>query len=275
MGNGVLLPDKYKPMNDSKKKFMKPEDGWEYILWNEDMIMELLHVHYSWFIPYFVTYKNRICQADAIRYFILHKYGGVYMDQDLTIFKNIEPLLENHDAVFIHECTNCSKGLLDVHKLKGEPFYENSLTMTNNYFMASIPNHPVFETIQTRLIDSHKSNYHIKNSYDSVLRVTGPTFLTNALKYHHDKYNNTPQSIYVLPQLSLSSSGVSSRVRKRLNSKFASSDQDTKEWFYANHDYVGSWIVWDRKQSLMYVALIPVVSLIIIMMISITISLKR
>lgn len=275
MGNGEILPQKYKPMNDSKKRFMKPEDGWQYILWNEEMIMELLQIHYSWFVPYYITYKNRICQADAVRYFILHKYGGIYMDQDLTIYKNIEPLLENHDAVFVHECTKCSKGLLDVHKLNGKPYYDNGITMSNNYFMASIPGHSVFETLQNKLIETHKSRHHVKNSYNSVLRTTGPTFLMNGLKCHFNEHGNKPQSIYILPQLALSNSGVSPSVKEKLEIKYSHNEQETREWFYANHDYVGSWIVPSEKQSLIYLALIPVTTLIIVLMTGIIISIKK
>lgn len=38
-------------------------------------------------------------QGDAIRYFVLHKYGGVYLDMDVECFRNMEHTLLDADLV--------------------------------------------------------------------------------------------------------------------------------------------------------------------------------
>lgn len=39
-------------------------------------------MEYPWFLETFDTYRFPIQRADAIRYFILAHYGGVYIDLD-------------------------------------------------------------------------------------------------------------------------------------------------------------------------------------------------
>lgn len=38
-------------------------------------------------------------QGDAIRYFVLHKHGGVYLDMDVECFRNMEHTLLGADLV--------------------------------------------------------------------------------------------------------------------------------------------------------------------------------
>lgn len=258
MGNGVTVPDKYKPMNDSKRRHMKEEDGWRYVLWNEAMSNQLLQDHYPWFIPYYQTFKNKICQADAIRYFVLHRYGGVYLDQDLTIHKSLEPLLQNRDAVFIHDCPKCSKGHLDYHQLvvsqhpsdpsvtKLQSLYELGVTSANNFFMASVPRHPVFAFLTRQLIVSHGSPEHVANSYLSVLQTTGPVFLERSLRDYWEHHDERKHSIYILPQFCMSTSKLPAPVLKQLRDEYKKNTLLSREWFHADHDYDGTWIV-NRK----------------------------
>lgn len=55
----------------------------EFKLWTDESSIDFLKEHYNWFLPTFLEYKFDIQRADAIRYFVLHKYGGVYMDLDI------------------------------------------------------------------------------------------------------------------------------------------------------------------------------------------------
>lgn len=49
--------------------------------------------HYPSFLPTFDSYKYPIQRADAIRYFVLHRFGGIYMDLDVGCKRDFAPLL--------------------------------------------------------------------------------------------------------------------------------------------------------------------------------------
>lgn len=233
MGNGPTVPQKYQKMNESKMKNMQPttidengnqKSGWQYVLWNEEMALNLLETDYPWFVDYFNSYKNTICKVDAIRYFILHKYGGVYMDQDLLIYRSIEPLL--HDG----------RKLVLIRGSLGMRLWKQEFGL-NNYFMASIAGHPFFELVIQQLPLAHKSWFHIRGSRDSVLLVTGPAFLSRCLElYTKSKIeNNGDDGIHLLPQMTFFNQSLMERV-------FSMDRSGEDEWFYGMHSYDATWV---------------------------------
>jgi mannosyltransferase OCH1-like enzyme len=246
MGNGSTVPDKYKPMNESKKLHLSEENGWTFVLWNEKMAMDLLTNDYPWFIPYYNSYKNTICRIDAIRYFILHKYGGIYMDQDLTVYKPIDPLLIDKETLFIHECQTCKKTLKDSHNKA--PLYDQKLFSVNNYFMAAVPNHPVFKFIMNQLVMAHKSWFHLKQSYYSVLWVTGPVFLSECLRKYgklNPGVNGKSLGIYILPQFSFWIGSMDNKQMEQAQMR-STVAQRSNEWYYGAHEYHGTWFTTDK-----------------------------
>lgn len=64
-----------------------------YILWTDETSHQFIAEHYSWFLPTFEAYPYNIQRADVIRYFVLHRYGGVYMDLDMGCRRPVNPLL--------------------------------------------------------------------------------------------------------------------------------------------------------------------------------------
>lgn len=76
--------------------------GWKYKLWNRDDIRKLISDKYIWFLPTYDSYSHDIQRCDSARYFILHEYGGVYMDIDIECYMNVEPLI-NGECVLFYE----------------------------------------------------------------------------------------------------------------------------------------------------------------------------
>lgn len=88
------------------KHTMSMNKDWRFIIWNGRMCYTLLEQYYSWFIPTFKSYKYPIQRADAIRYFILRKFGGLYTDLDSENIQPLEPLWQRFrraDAVIAKE----------------------------------------------------------------------------------------------------------------------------------------------------------------------------
>lgn len=63
------------------------------MLWTDASSREFIANNYVWFLETFDGYTYPIQRADAIRYFVLHHYGGVYLDLDVGCLRPLDPLL--------------------------------------------------------------------------------------------------------------------------------------------------------------------------------------
>lgn len=51
-------------------------------MWTDAKSRELIATEYPWFLNTFDNYTQPIQRADAIRYFVLAHFGGIYLDLD-------------------------------------------------------------------------------------------------------------------------------------------------------------------------------------------------
>lgn len=68
-------------------------DHSEYMLWTDASSREFIANNYPWFLTTFDEYTYPIQRADAIRYFVLHYHGGIYLDLDVGCLRPLDPLL--------------------------------------------------------------------------------------------------------------------------------------------------------------------------------------
>lgn len=68
--------------------------GWELRLWTEDSIPDDVPRR-----EVYETLRNPSERSDILRYELLDRYGGLYLDCDLECTRSIEPLLEGADFV--------------------------------------------------------------------------------------------------------------------------------------------------------------------------------
>ena len=62
-------------------------------MWTDSSSRAFIAQHYPSFLPTFDSYPYGIQRADAIRYFVLHRFGGIYMDLDVGCKRDFAPLL--------------------------------------------------------------------------------------------------------------------------------------------------------------------------------------
>jgi mannosyltransferase OCH1-like enzyme len=107
-------------------KELMPE--WSIILWeNKDITTQ----HFPQEIVDLISWTNKGAQkADIMRYFIIEKYGGFYVDTDVIPFRSFDLLLNKWN----------NAGALICHDL------ELTWEYISIGFFGSIPNHPVFRT---------------------------------------------------------------------------------------------------------------------------------
>ena len=123
--------------NVSKWKELMPL--WEVRVWsNSDITIE----HFPEdIIDLLGRVKKGAQKADIMRYFIIEKYGGVYMDSDVTPHRSLEPLITqipDAKAIICHD-----------------------IPLTWQYisigFFAAVPHHPLFQ-LSSQLVYSARIN---------------------------------------------------------------------------------------------------------------------
>ncbi len=133
-----------------------PEPEYTHMLWTDDNGRSLIEEHYPWFIETYDNYNHNINRADAVRYFVLHHYGGIYADLDyepLTNFYNYLP----QDKVGVIE----------------SPYYWNE--KTQNCLMTSPKGHVFWE-------DYLFHQLVLNAAAEEVLEATGPQLLDSAVE---------------------------------------------------------------------------------------------
>ncbi len=122
------------------------------------MSRDFIEKEYPTFLKTFDGYKNIIQRADSIRYFVLHKYGGIYLDLDDGCERRLDVLLQY-------------------------PAWLRRTIPTgiSNDAMGSVPGHPFFKKTIERLTDFDKS---FGMPYITVMASTGPLFLSMIWKQY-------------------------------------------------------------------------------------------
>ena len=70
---------------------------WEYRLWTDENLPPLINARL------FNSQHRAFYRADILRYEVLAEHGGVYVDVDFLMYRNIEPLLRNTDHFLAYE----------------------------------------------------------------------------------------------------------------------------------------------------------------------------
>ena len=72
----------------------------EYMLWTDETSREFIETYYPYHLHMFDSYEYPIQRADSIRYFVLHHFGGIYMDLDIGCRRRMDGLLKGDwDAI--------------------------------------------------------------------------------------------------------------------------------------------------------------------------------
>ncbi len=132
---------------------------WTYRLWTDADNLAFVTAEYPDFLPVFQGLPRNIMRADVIRYLLMHRLGGMYMDLDYEMLKPFDLL--DHEIVLPWESS-------------GEKGVGNDLIC--NSFFASVPGHPFWKMA----IDDLAT--HPPTGQRPVVEETGPDFLTKIMK---------------------------------------------------------------------------------------------
>lgn len=197
--------------------------GWEFHLWDNEKSRQLIETDYPWFLPVYDAYDKPIFKADAICYFILHRFGGLYVDLDFECFKPVDQIFEPTNLCLISK--NPNNGHLP------EPRQPNNLI---NSLMYSKPGHRLWKEVIKSLIAN--------KSKRSVMTKTGPFLLTRA---YLDYVQHNPNDITLLgPELFLPYLSDTSARKMGDSTRIAELNEKGADYFpdsYGAHRWVSYW----------------------------------
>ncbi|PYI06954.1 hypothetical protein BO78DRAFT_396742 [Aspergillus sclerotiicarbonarius CBS 121057] len=76
----------------ARDECLKQHPDWEAFVWDDRNASRFVQNHYPHFLPTWESYAHLVQRVDALRYMILHTYGGAILDYDLACKRSLEPL---------------------------------------------------------------------------------------------------------------------------------------------------------------------------------------
>jgi hypothetical protein len=150
----IWVGDKEEPFyfNNHVSKWKELMPNWEIRVWkNNDITTD----HFPLSILDVLNRVEKGAQkADIIRYFIIEKYGGIYVDSDITPHRSLEPFIKQlpeTDVILCHDIPISWQYIM-------------------NAFFGAIPHHPIFQT-------ACNFCYHLIINTEDIHLQTGPRLL--------------------------------------------------------------------------------------------------
>ncbi|KAH6976697.1 nucleotide-diphospho-sugar transferase [Ilyonectria destructans] len=152
---------------DSRQSCKEVYSDFEYKLWTDASARDFISSEYPWFLDTWDNYPFPIQRADSIRYFILHYYGGIYLDMDILCNKTF-PLDQVESGTAIHNAI----------------FKSTLPTGVSNDFMISSAGHPAFTAAIHKLPLFYGKNrlWARLLPYAAIMISSGPFFITLMVK---------------------------------------------------------------------------------------------
>jgi mannosyltransferase OCH1-like enzyme len=92
----VTIPDNYRYW---RQTFINNNPNHIAVLWDDDDNRTFITHNFPWFLDIYNSYPSEIYRADAVRYFFLLRYGGLYADMDTECLTSIDETTALGDVV--------------------------------------------------------------------------------------------------------------------------------------------------------------------------------
>jgi mannosyltransferase OCH1-like enzyme len=160
---GKAEPPQYFLDNLNKWKDLMPH--WTYMVWTNDKLTE--EYFDKDYLELMKTITNPSQVSDFIRFYVMNKWGGYYLDADVTPLRNLEELPVQHPIVLCNDLPETGPNYMMCA------------------FMAGVPNHPLWELC---IEECKKEDLSIK--YGVGITPTGPAVLGRSV-YMISMYNKS------------------------------------------------------------------------------------
>lgn len=176
------IPTKWRECQPSIRAQMP---DWHLILLTDQEIDEFIdHFYHSLSNNHinviFDRYPRGIHRADIIRYFWLYRYGGIYLDLDFVVQKDLSQAFD----------------LESNFKPRGEPSTDklylalsSNVNSITNWFLASTPHHPYWEDIILELFNQEYRPWYSSVSRElNIINSTGPGLIDRIIRRTNHPY---------------------------------------------------------------------------------------
>lgn len=161
----------YLKLVPNRDTWIRKNPDWFRVEWNKDMIMDLIKTHYSEHVQLFKSYNYEIQRCDAARYFILHRYGGFYVDMDVECITSADAIrMEYNKNLYLVETGNQVLG-----------------TRVSNLLMFSNPRHPFWKQVFLELHARREAPFYYTKHLE-IMYSTGPAFLNKMFNMYGIRY---------------------------------------------------------------------------------------
>ena len=220
------LPEHFRLLGETWKEHYP---DWEYEFWDNNKMNQFIQDHYPQYRDIYNRFPYNVQRWDAIRYLILDKIGGMYVDFDYESICNMEELLGDKSCCFALEPESHFSAL---GRTKKEPVFNNAL-------MLSEPEHPFMK----RIIDtvfSEKMIAHKDPKMTAVLNTTGPWMISDL--YYFDSTKQEQDNVYLIPAHYVTPFTVEQSRRCRWGETSEELANCLNE-AYAVHYFWGGWVL--------------------------------
>lgn len=172
------LPVQYKKYSDTWKNKHK---DYEHMIWDSESIETLIDTHYSKYKDAYLALPKMIQKIDYAKYFIIHRFGGIYTDMDTECLKSIDPLLRSSTTDLL---------IPDM----GLDFFEKLTTgcmskkLYNNSFIVSTRLNPVWKGVHLSIKHMSIKQKWNESNFNYIFRTTGPKMLSDVLNRYNSSY---------------------------------------------------------------------------------------
>jgi mannosyltransferase OCH1-like enzyme len=170
------IPKKWKI---SQKQWKKLHPTWEYRFWTDKDLENFIKDKHPEFLDIWKTYPYQIQKVDAVRYFILNDFGGIYSDLDIVPRLPLDEYVENMttEAMFVPSAN-----------------FQYMQCFTNA-FMISHKGALIWQRVLDELSVKNKKWWYL-GKHLLVMNTTGPYMLTRAIHKHDQILGYLPAKLF-------------------------------------------------------------------------------
>lgn len=161
----------YKKLKIYRDSWLVKNPTWLRVEWDKNMCFTLVKKFFPEHTDMFQSYKYEIQRCDAIRYLILYRYGGWYVDMDYYCNRPLDEALFTftNDIYFVQ-----TPNSLDSDHI-------------SNSLMYSTPNHPYWKQLFIELEKGQTPPVYY-SKHLAVMTTTGPLFLNRVYSRFKTRY---------------------------------------------------------------------------------------
>jgi mannosyltransferase OCH1-like enzyme len=169
------VPAHWKPAIEGWKAH---NPDWELKLWTDADNREYIRTTHPYFLKTYDSYPYSIQRADAIRYFLLRDFGGVYSDLDIQPTGSINSFLEGvtADALLV---------------------YSGNVDVLTNSFMASPKGSPFWDKVIKEMLNPSPLPWYAVTKHFIVMHSTGPVMLDRVYRRYRRPVCLLPRRVFM------------------------------------------------------------------------------